>query len=47
MRQPRRSIVAALTLSAARPSTAACTGGGGDDNADTDPAVAATTPGPV
>ena len=43
MRQPRRSIVAALTLSAALLSTAACTGGGGDD-ADTDPAVAATTP---
>ena len=44
MRQPRRSIVAALTLSAALLSTAACTSGGGDDNADTDSAVAATTP---
>ena len=44
MRQPRRSIVAALTLSAALLSTAACTSGGGDDNVDTDSAVAATTP---
>jgi hypothetical protein len=44
MRQPRRSIVAALTLSAALLSTAACTGGGSDDTADTDSAVAATTP---
>ncbi|GEK22105.1 hypothetical protein [Cellulomonas xylanilytica] len=45
MRQPRRSIVAALTLSAALLSTAACTGGGGDDGQENaDPAVTATTP---
>ena len=45
MRQPRRSIVAALTLSAALLSTAACTGGGGDDDTDArTPSVAATTP---
>jgi hypothetical protein len=42
MRQPRRSILAALTLSAALLSTAACTG---DDGADSPgPAVSATTP---
>ena len=47
MRTPRRSIVAALTLSAALLSTAACTGGGGDDDADadaSDAAAAATAP---
>lgn len=43
MRQPRRSIVAALTLSAALLSTAACTGGGGDDD-DADSTPVATTP---
>jgi len=43
MRQPRRSIVAALTLSAALLSTAACTGEG-DDDAAPESEVAATTP---
>jgi len=43
MRQPRRSIVAALTLSAALLSTAACTGGGGDDDSP-DATAAVTTP---
>ena len=42
MRTPRRSIVAALTLSAALLSTAACTGGGGDD-ADADASAAAAS----
>ena len=45
MRQPRRSLVAALMLSAALLSTAACTGGGGgDDDTAADPSAAATTP---
>ncbi|WP_456787520.1 hypothetical protein [Cellulomonas sp. P5_C5] len=44
MRQPRRSIVAALTLSAALLGTAACTGGDDATDADADPAAAVTTP---
>ena len=43
MRQPRRSIVAALTLSAALLSTAACTGGS-DDEAAPQTEVAAAAP---
>ncbi|KQR17011.1 hypothetical protein [Cellulomonas sp. Leaf334] len=43
MRQTRRSIVAALTLSAALLSTAACTGGGGEDDAP-DATAEVTTP---